>query len=288
MNTKHFNHPNEPKNIYLFLDLYYQYYDYIKLRSHVCREHSKYYEYGEIQVPVLIGELECDLQVLEKEEIDLLNNTELEFDDKIPTMKEIEKERIKIFKKLDKHGINAWCGYKIEPESENDGNRKYKIQFRYLYYKIEKLKKQIEELRKDTTVKDPFFYLEEKYLLTEDELEILIFLYFNNFDDAEPIRGDLLLFIIIGKQRNVFNAQSLLFDKSGVDISNDDLSKVLPETKCLIENDLIQKVESGFDALSSTFAISRYANLIISDLHAELPHLDVKFNLKTKKGEKNV
>ena len=30
------------------------------------------------------------------------------------------------------------------------------------------------------------------------------------------------------------------------------------------------------------FSISRYTNLIISDLHAELPHLDVKFNLKEK------
>jgi len=282
MNDKYLNHPNEPNNIYLFLDLYYQYYDYIKLRSQICRENSKYYEYGESQDPVLIGELECDLQVLEKEEIDLLNNTELELDDKIPAMKEIEKERIKIFKKLDKHGINAWCGHKVEPEFESDGDRKYKIQIRYLYYKIELLKNQIEDLRKDTTIKDPFFYLEEKYLLTEDELEIIIFLYFNNFDDAQPIRGDLLLFIIIGKRWNVFKAQSLLFDKSGVDISNDDLSKALPDTKCLIENDLIQKVENGYDALSSTFAISRYANLIISGLHAELPHLDVKWNLKEK------
>jgi len=132
MNDKYLNHPNEPKNIYLFLVLYYQYYDYIKLRSHICREHSKYYEYGEIQDPILIGELECDLQVLEKEEIELLNNTELELDDKTPRMKEIENERIKIFKKLDKHGLNAWCGYKIEPVSENDGDRKYKIQFRYI------------------------------------------------------------------------------------------------------------------------------------------------------------
>ena len=287
MNTKYFNHPNLINKTHLFLDLYYQYYDLLKLRSNIRREYSKCFEYGDMQDPVLIGELECDLQVLEKEEIDLLNDTKLELDEKTPKLKQIDKERNKIFKKLDKHGINAWCGFKIEPDFEPDDGRKHKVQLRYLNHKIEKLKKQIEELRKDTTVKDPFFYLEEKYLLTEDELEILIFLYFNNFDDAEPIRGDLLLFIIIGKQRNLFNAQSLLFDKSGVDISNDDLSKVLPETKCLIENDLIQKVESGFDALSSTFAISRYANLIISDLHAELPHLDVKFNLKTKKrGEK--
>ena len=44
----------------------------------------------------------------------------------------------------------------------------------------------------------------------------------------------------------------------------------------------MKKVEIGYDALSSTFAISRYTNLIISDLHAELPPLDVKFNLKEK------
>lgn len=282
MTTNYFSHPNGKNKTFLFLDLYFQYYDLLKLRSHIRREYSKCFEYGDIKDPALIGELECDLQVLEKEEIDLLNDSELDLDEKTPRMKQIEKERVEIFNVLDKHEINAWSGYKIEPDFEPEDGRKYKIQLRYLYHKIENLKNTIEDLRKNTTSKDPFFYLEEKYLLTEDELEILIFLYFNNFEDAEPIRGDLLLFIIIGKQWSVFKNQSILFDKSGDDISNDDISKVLPETKCLIENDLIQKVDKGYDALSSTFAISRYANLIISDLHAELPHIEVKFNLKER------
>ena len=44
----------------------------------------------------------------------------------------------------------------------------------------------------------------------------------------------------------------------------------------------MKKVENSYDTFSSIFSISRYTNLIISDLHAELPHLDVKFNLKEK------
>lgn len=290
MGTKYFDHPNSKKKIPLFLDLYYQYYDYLKLRNKIRHNLANCLEYGNIDEPILIGELECDLNVLEDEEMARLNDKSKVIEEKKPIINEIRKERNEIFEKLEKHGINAWTGYKVEPDFEPDDGRTFKIQLKYLHYKIEKLKKQIEDFQKNTKIKNPFYYLEEKYLLIEEELEILIFLYFHNFEDAEPIRGDLLLEIIIGKQRNVFRTQSLLFDTSGVNISDDDLSKALkelPDTKCLIENDLIQKVDIGYDVLSSTFAISSYANLIISNLHAELPHLKVKFNLKKKEGDKN-
>lgn len=283
----YFQHPNSPRQNYLFLDLYYRYYDLIKLRSNIYQKLSALYEYGEINNPVLIGNLECDLQVLEKEEEELYNS-QRSFDEIKKEKKKIEKKRIEIFEKLEQHGINAWRGHKIEPKKNDEEEyeiTRYKVQLRYIIYKINKTKEEIRDLQKTPKLKDPFNYLKNKYGLINKEIELLIFLYYHNFEHAEPIRGDILLLTIFGKQVYMFYGQQLLFSDPGKSIFDGEFGKDIPDPTCLIENNLIERIDKGYDALSSTYAISNYANLIISGLHKELPHVEFKLKLVEDKSK---
>ena len=269
MCTKQFSHPYAPGKTKLFLDLYFQYFDLMKLRVQIRRNLANCFEYGNIDNPVLIGSLECDLQVIEKEEIELLSDAKFESKETQKKLQDLESERKEIFDSLDQHGINAWMHYKSDPDCDPDDGREHKIQLRYLHHKIEVVKQQIEKLRQSTKLVDPFHYLESTNQLTEEEMEIIIFLFYSNFEDAQAIRGDILLEIVFGRQWGVYHDQCLLFDESVEDGCDDDLLNEAAPKKSLTEHNLVQRVESGYDSLSSTFAISNYANLVISGIHTE-------------------
>lgn len=83
----------------------------------------------------------------------------------------------------------------------------------------------------------------------------------------------------------MFYDQQLLFSDPGKSIFDGEFGKDIPDPTCLIENNLIERIDKGYDALSSTYAISNYANLIISGLHKELPHVEFKLKLVEDKSK---
>jgi hypothetical protein len=238
-----------------FLDLYYQYYDLLKLRGQVYALCNEILEYGSIIDPKLIGDLECDLEVIRAEETKLRASI-LTVEEMKPGIESLQSQKSEIFRKLDSYGRNAFLDYQESPPSAN----MYEIQIEYCNYKINALEKKIEEFRTKTFLRDPFQHLEISYNLTREEMEVLIYLYFSDFEHGSAIKGNILLANVIGRQQNIFRDQSFLHPDSS-----------------LVRHDLVTTVERQYDWMSSTYAISPKANLIISGLHADFPHLDVQW-----------
>jgi hypothetical protein len=245
-----------------FLDLHYQYYDLLKLRGQVYALCNEVLEYGSIIDPKLIGDLECDLEVIRAEEIKLRGSI-LTIEEMKPRLESLHSEKDEIFRKLDSYGRNAFVDFQENPPSSNT----YQIQIEYCNYKINALRKRIEEFGTKTSLRDPFQHLEKCYNLTPEEVELLIYLYFSNFEHGSAIKGNILLGNVIGLQQNVFRDQSFLHPDSS-----------------LVRHVLVTTVEKGYDWMSSTYAVSPRANLIISGLHPDFPHLDVQWKSTPKQS----
>ena len=260
-----FPHPYSETRTHLFLDLYYKYYDLIRLRHTIQKKICRCIEFGSIIEPELPGAYECDLIVIENEEAKVHSEPKgkTSFDDKTKLFKKFTSERHEIFSNLEKDESGSWEESKFDEHPDN--LKKLVVQFRYVEFKVDKLKNDILALRESKSIRDPFEYLGKKFKLMEEEIELLIFIYYSNFDCSDAIRGDILLNIVIGKQWKLFSIQNMLFDDSD-----------------LIKNDLIQIVLKGYDALSSYYAISNYSNLIISDLYPDFRHLTGKLKNKTR------
>jgi hypothetical protein len=254
-----FSHPYSRTKTPLFLDLYFKYYDLLRLRCTIRNSICQCIEYGSILEPELPGTHECDLIVIDNEEekLNLEPKGKIAMLTKMEKFEKLNKEREEIYLTLEKDELSSWEESKYKDQPNN--LKKYMVQLRYVEFKFNKLHTEIIKLRKSNSIKDPFEYLSTKYELMEEEIELLIFLYFSNFNCADAIRGDTLLNVIIGKQWKLFNIQNILFEDSS-----------------LIKNNLIQMVRKGYDTLSSCYAISNYSNLIISDLHPDFKHLTGK------------
>jgi len=239
MTNPNFSHPADPSRVPLFPDLYYQYYDLLKVRAQLRQEMSQALEASYWCEPRLPPQVQAQLEQLEHEA-----DHDRDHDH------DRDARRARIFAAAHATGLKAWQGESTDIPDPTA----CRVRLHYCDYCCEQLRARIETLRANTTLKDPFNLLDEKFDLTDDELEILIFLYHHQFERPEPITGAALLEAVIGRQSSVFRGQAILFDAS-----------------TLLTGGLLTAVTRGNGALDTTFALSRTANLIISGLHADYP-----------------
>jgi hypothetical protein len=196
------------------------------------------------------------------EQIEHEDNSEREpapdTDEQREAKRDREARRAAIFAAAHATGVRTWQGEStdvVDPLA-------CRVRLRYCEHCLEELRGRIAALAGRTALRDPFGILESKFGLTDDELEVLIFLYFRQFEQPRPINGAELLGAVIGRQHAVYRGQSILFDASK-----------------LLANGLLAVVERGSGTFDTTFALSRTANLIISGLHVDYPLQDVKWTV---------
>ncbi|MBL0159930.1 MAG: hypothetical protein IPP47_22995 [Bryobacterales bacterium] len=173
-------------------------------------------------------------------------------------MQEIEAQRDAVFARADTLGIGAWQATMKDLDSPHT----CRARLRYCEHCLAQVRKQIEELRANTSLLDPFAMLEEKYNLNDEEVELLTHLYFRQFERPKPIEGAVLLTEVLGRQSGAFRGQAMLFEASP-----------------LIASGLAEVVERGSGTMDSTYAVSRWANLVISGLHPDHPHLEITWRV---------
>lgn len=259
MTSPNFPHPNDPTRTPLFPDLYFQYHDLMKLRSDLRREMCEALELSAGFEPRLPAALQAALEQIEAEAHTAraaLNDA----DAHSVAMHDLDRRRSEIFQIADQLGTKAWQGTTTDAPAPDA----CRVRLRYCEHCLGQLRARINALRAGTSLRDPFALLDEKFDLTDDELEILIHLYHRQFERPEPVTGAALLGEVIGRQSAMFRAQSLMFD-----------------TAPLLANGLLAVIRRGCGTLDTTFALSRTANLIISGLHIDYPLQDVRWTETT-------
>ncbi len=255
MTNINFAHSCDPLRKPLFLDLHSQIYGLLKLRSWLRKEFAASVDLLEVFEPRLPGAIQAALEQCEQVEVSSRASA-LTREQHNRQMAEIDWRRSEIYKDADALGNDAWR------ETLHDGESldAHRARLRYCEHCLGQLRDRIGALRASTTVMDPFSMLAEKHELDDDELELLTCLYFRQFDSPLPIDGASILGEVIGRQWAVHRAQAMLFDESR-----------------LVAGGLVEVVERGRGALDSTFAVSKWVNLVISGLHPEHPHLEVEW-----------
>jgi hypothetical protein len=171
-------------------------------------------------------------------------------------MQEIDARRDEIFARADTLGIGAWQA------EMRDAMAPHTVcaRLRYCEHCLAQVRGRIEALRASTSLLDPFAMLEERYKLCDEEVELLTFLYFRQFERPQPLTGAVLLSEVMGRQSGIFRGQEMLFEASP-----------------LIANGLAEVVERASGVMEATYAVTRWANLVISGLHPDHPHQVVEW-----------
>jgi hypothetical protein len=251
-----FPHPCDPIRKPLFLDLHYQVYDLMKLRSQLRLEFCQAVEPSEMYEPRLPADLQAALEALERAADGVRANTN-DVAAYRNGMQQIEAQREAIFARADALGVGAWQAEMRDVPVPHP----VRARLRYCEHCLAQVRGRIEALRASTSLLDPFAMLEEKYGLDDDEMELLTFLYFRQFERPKPLEGAVLLSEVMGRQSGVFRGQEMLFEASP-----------------LIASGLAEVVERGSGVMDSTYAVSRWANLVISGLHPDHPHQVVEWD----------
>jgi hypothetical protein len=262
MTTINFPHPCDPSHKPLFLDLHYQIYDLMKLRHMLRQEFCQSVEAAEWYEPRLPPDLQSALETLERA-ADQVRAGATDFEAHRRGMKEIEARRGEVFALADALGARVWLAAMTELESPHTT----RARLRYCEHQLAQVRVRIEALRAATSLLDPFAMLEERFNLCEEEMELLTFLYFRQFERPQPIEGARLLLEVLGRQSGVFRGQAMLFEASP-----------------LVANGLAEVVVRGSGPMDSTYAVSRWANLVISGLHPDHPHQVVTWRVTAGRG----
>lgn len=257
MHDINFPHPCDPARKPLFLDDYYRMYGLMKLRAQVRQEYCQAIDVAEEWPPRLPDELQAALEELEQE-TERVRARRLPPEAHERAMAELDWRRDEIHARADALGVGAWQAAMGDVETA----RACKARLRYCEHCLARVRERIAALQASTKLMDPFAMLADKHGLDDDELELLAFLYFRQFERPEPIAGALLLGEVMGRQAGVIRGQAMLFDEGR-----------------LVAGGLVEVAEKGRGALDSTFAVSRWANLVISGLHPEYPHLQVEWTV---------
>ena len=207
--------------------------------------------------PRLPDALQAALEQLEHETAALRAATP-DTEDRQRVLDLLKGRRAELFARADALGTRAWCG---EAPDIPDVTA-CRVRLRYCEHCLAGCRRQIEELRERTALKDPFLMLEEKFSLQDEELDALVHLYHRQFEPAPPITGSELLAVAFPRLEAAYKGQAILF-----------------ETSNLLGHHLIEVVERRGDPLASTFALSRVANLIISGLHVDYPLQEVAWTV---------
>ncbi|MBK6734346.1 MAG: hypothetical protein IPG61_09685 [bacterium] len=151
-----FAHPADPERSHLYADLYYQYYDLIKLRSMLRHEFANAHEASATPCPRLPEEVQAALEEIETEARQLSRPSRPIEDVDIP--QDLLDRREYIFSNTMKLGARAWHGSGGEVSSV-DGLR---ASMRYCEYCLDQLREKIEFLHDNVTTRDPFVLLQGK------------------------------------------------------------------------------------------------------------------------------
>jgi hypothetical protein len=255
MTNINFPHPCDPNRKPLFLDLHYQIYDLMKLRYQLRLEFCQAIEPSEMFEPRLPAELQAALEALERAADDVragASNAGMHH----RALQEIDTRRDEIFARADALGIGAWQAEMRDAMAPHT----VRARLRYCEHCLAQVRARIEALRTSTSLLDPFAMLEEKCGLDDDEVELLTFLYYRQFERPQPLTGVVLLSEVMGRQSGIFRGQEMLF-----------------EAWPLIANGLAEVVERGSGVMDATYAVTKWANLVISGLHPDHPHQVVEW-----------
>ena len=236
-----FNHPHE--SYYDSIqDLYYQYYDFLEFRGNIFDLIDDNIKYSNIFEPEVLETFQPDLKILRNEE--MLNVRGKPIEEVEAKLENLNNMRFEIYKVLDKYKRNSLQNTQFVPNLMG-----YYIILDYIEYRLDKIKEKKQIWVKEHEKKDPFITLKETNSLTNEELEIVIYLYYIRFDGPTSIHGSLLLKKIFGMQSEIFSAQKYL----------------LPDS-VLIKNNIVSVINEGYDWMDSDYSISKNANLFISSI----------------------
>ncbi len=225
-----------------FLKKYKEYYDY-KITMQTISESVKVSKAENYFTNADVEELLEKFILIKNEELLIMNNLDSLTSEK-PVMSYTARQ---YFQKLEKDYPDLTAKHNDYPTQ---------ILGAYYNYRLEVLKSNLNNLNDDDRRHDPFYFIQTKYKLDNDMTEILIYLFFSNFEGQVNRAGHEILDFVYGTSELKFMGQKHLF----IDAR-------------LMKLQLVKVEKKRGTPMSSLYAILDKANIIISGMHKLFPGL---------------